>query len=70
MIPSRPVAPEPDDFDDGSDDGESGDCYWCCGEGWVECDDPIECTKFHDELGQCRCSSCGGSGLAQDMTIW
>jgi hypothetical protein len=45
-------------------------CYFCCGEGWTECDDPIQCTKPHNRRGDCRCSSCGGSGFAKDMVIW
>lgn len=36
---------EPDDNGE-----ESGDCYWCGGEGWEECDDPIQCTDEHDEM--------------------
>lgn len=69
----------PLDDDDDRNLDDSGDCFWCSGEGWDECDDPIECTKEHHVVknpdgsyaGQlCRCSSCGGSGLAKDMTIW
>ena len=58
------------------DDDELGDereCFWCGGDGYGECDDPIQCTRRH--LGGsyddgCPCASCGGSGLAKDMTIW
>lgn len=60
-----------EDIDFDADDAlEEHDCYFCGGEGWTECDDPIQCTQEHDELGQCPCKSCGGSGLAKDMTIW
>ena len=52
---------EEDDFDS---------CHWCGGDGWDECDDPIQCTSQHSDDGLCRCKSCGGSGLAKDMTIW
>jgi hypothetical protein len=56
------------------DEGEYGDpendCFHCGGEGWQECRDPIQCTGQHNSLGECRCSSCGGSGLAKDQTIW
>lgn len=62
--------PEPEDMDNGMPDGESGDCHWCAGEGWDECDDPMQCTNAHSVEGLCRCKSCGGSGLAKDMTIW
>lgn len=56
------------DVDD-PDDAYEADCFHCDGEGWVECDDPIQCTREHyNDL--CRCSSCGGSGRAKDMTIW
>lgn len=57
--------------DDFSDDPEKPDlCYWCAGNGWGECSDPIQCTHPHNAYGECQCSSCGGSGLAKDMTIW
>lgn len=65
--------------DDYYDDGElDGNCHWCGGEGWVECGDPLECTRQHLKhttpagvyYQECRCSSCGGSGKAEDMTIW
>lgn len=62
-------APEPH-CDCEPDDDEAGDCYWCGGDGWRECDDPLQCTSPHNRLGECRCSSCGGSGDARDMTIW
>lgn len=55
-------------YDEEDEDG--GDCFWCGGDGWVECDDPIQCTYPHNGLGECPCSSCGGSGAAKDMTIW
>lgn len=67
----EPRSNSPDETFDLDWNGEdSPDCYWCAGEGWEECDDPIQCTDEHDVLGQHRCSSCGGSGLAKDMTIW
>lgn len=61
------------DEEDWDDDGEReglGRCHWCAGDGWTECSDPIQCTSEHNELGECRCGSCGGSGRAEDMTIW
>src|SRR5262245_11714987 len=67
--------PDVSDYDD--DDGEL--CFHCGGEGEEECDDYLECTSHHrtmthPETGQffqfCVCGSCGGSGLAKDMTIW
>lgn len=63
---------EPDDeLAIGDDDDENGGlCYWCGGDGWQECDDPIQCTDVHNEWGECPCASCGGSGLAKDMMIW
>lgn len=64
-------------FDDEYDASESAHCFWCSGDGWVECDDPIQCTRQHQVLENdcgawqfCPCGSCGGSGLAKDMTIW
>lgn len=58
-----------DDEDDGPYDDER-DCFHCGGDGWTECDDPIQCCNQHNQSGLCRCKSCGGSGLAKDMTIW
>lgn len=61
--------------DDGGPD-DSDECYWCGGEGWTECNDPIECTQPHRNYRlsglyrECPCGSCGGTGLAKDMTIW
>ncbi len=50
-------------------DPTEADCFHCGGDGWVECDDPIQCTRAHS--GDLHpCASCGGSGLAKDMTIW
>lgn len=63
-------APEFPDDDDDFDDGYERDCHWCGGDGLVECRDPIQCTRPHNKCGECPCSSCGGSGLAKDMTIW
>jgi hypothetical protein len=60
-----PICVHGDDEDD-----EDGDCFWCHGEGWRECDDPIQCTSPHNKYGECQCGSCGGSGRAADMTIW
>jgi hypothetical protein len=66
-------APEPHCDCWHTDDDDDSDCYWCAGEGWSECDDPIQCTKPHhvyERWQECPCSSCGGSGLSKDMTIW
>jgi hypothetical protein len=43
-------------------------CFHCGGDGYVECDDPIQCTSAHRN-GLCPCASCGGTGKAKDMTI-
>lgn len=70
-----------EDYDERCDGTESCDCqdcdpdahdgcHWCHGDGWHECDDPIQCTHVHNEWGECQCSSCGGSGRAKDMVIW
>ena len=61
---------EDDEYEYEYDPDYCADCHWCGGDGWVECDDPIQCTYYHDEYGLHRCSSCGGSGAAKDMTIW
>ena len=55
---------EPDDIWD-----DEPDCSWCGGDGWEECDDPIQCTYRHD-WREHPCPACGGSGLAKDQTLW
>jgi hypothetical protein len=48
-------------------------CTFCGGEGWTECDDPIQCMGRHignDWDSLCECKACGGSGLAKDQTVW
>lgn len=66
--------PRPEPFEDDEDDeGCPTDerwCYRCHGEGWQECHDPIQCTRPHNDFGECPCHSCGGSGDAKDMTVW
>ena len=61
--------PQPDDFDDGYSD-EDRHCTHCGGEGYDECDDPIQCTRLHTSDGLCPCGACGGTGLGKDQTIW
>ncbi len=54
------------EYDDIADDAA---CGWCGGEGLVpgdEMDDPL----WYDVDEFYPCSSCGGSGLAKDMTCW
>lgn len=57
------------DWDDESEPDADERCHWC-DDGWRECRDPIECTRPHNAWGECQCDSCGGSGRADDMTIW
>lgn len=62
-----------DDDDDDGFDGFEEDCFHCGGEGYGECPNPMECTRGHSGGSYdhgCPCASCGGSGLAKDMTIW
>lgn len=61
--------PTDDDVETDYLDGER-DCHWCGGEGFSECDIPLECTKRHNQWDECPCASCGGTGCAKDMTIW
>jgi hypothetical protein len=51
-------------------DPELDDCTWCGGDGDEDCNDPLQCTKAHDEFGMCSCPACGGSGRAKDQTLW
>lgn len=60
--------PDYDDWDPDYDDDP--DCTICGGEGYDECDDPIQCCQAHTAGDLCPCKGCGGSGLAKDQTIW
>lgn len=55
-------------YDDEGDYEGNGDCWHCGGDGWVDGseNDPLWFAPGEFE----RCSSCGGSGRAKDMTIW
>jgi hypothetical protein len=44
-------------------------CTICGGEGWTECDDPIQCMAEH-RGDLCPCLGCGGSGLGSDQRVW
>ena len=59
-----------DDAEDDYEPDDGDDCYFCGGEGFDECHDPLECCQEHTADGLCPCLSCGGTGLAKDMTIW
>jgi hypothetical protein len=61
------------------DDWEDTRCTICGGEGYVECDDWIQCTSRHltyrhpdtgESVLEERCHACGGTGAAKDQTIW
>lgn len=52
-----------DDYDDDS-------CTFCGGDGWTECDDPIQCTDPRCDGQLCRCTACGGSGRGKDQVVW
>lgn len=61
-------AVENDDLNDFEQfyDGEPP-CLICAGEGWVEGRDHLNWDDYgYDDV--IRCPSCGGSGLAKDMT--
>ena len=62
-----------------SDDYEDDDCSHCGGDGEVECDDYLQCTRqhaywTHPESGMefqfCACSACNGTGQAKEQVIW
>lgn len=69
---------DPDDDGYGLDeyepwDDDDPDCTLCAGEGYAECNDPIQCMERHIGGGEyplCPCIGCGGSGLARDQRIW
>lgn len=51
----------------GSDDQHPG-CSWCGGDGWGECDDPIQCCDPRCDGELCPCSACDGRGY--DQAVW
>jgi len=56
------------------DDGDT-DCTICGGDGYVECDDPIQCmapNHFGGGLSDlyCACRACGGTGRGKDQVVW
>ena len=57
-----------DDDDYDYERAGDSDCHWCGGDGWIDGyeDDPLWYAPGELE----RCSSCGGTGRAKDMTIW
>jgi hypothetical protein len=52
------------------DDAESFDnaCTWCGGEGYDECDDPIQCCTPGCDGEWCMCKACDGRGY--DQVVW
>lgn len=71
-LPDQPLSDHPfaRQEQEPDDEGFEGDCTHCCGEGLVECYDPLQCTSAPAGHDLCPCSACGGSGLAKDQTIW
>ncbi len=57
---------EANEYDEFADDPA---CAWCGGDGFVP-DDEMGDPLWYDENEFYPCSSCGGSGLAKDMTCW
>jgi hypothetical protein len=64
-----------DELDDGcrcgSDDcSECGSaCTMCGGEGWGDCDDPLQCCSEH-KYDWCPCGACGGTGLRSMQRVF
>ena len=60
----------PDDQPDRcpSDTDEHPECSWCGGDGWGECDDPIQCLDPRCNGELCPCSACYGRGY--DQEVW
>jgi DnaJ-class molecular chaperone len=46
------------------DSGEEPECLVCGGEGFMDNPDPL----WYGFVPEIPCTSCGGSGLAKDMT--
>lgn len=58
-----------DECDCFNDDDDDYPCGYCCGDGAVENDDPIQQWDSAGE-GYIKCPSCHGSGKRKDMTLW
>lgn len=56
-----------DEEDEWHDDPEDADCSSCGGEGFEECDDPIQCLSPSCDGEYHRCQNCGGSGRSKDQ---
>lgn len=55
--------------DDEADSYDETDaCTWCGGEGWAECDDPIQCCDPQCDGVMCPCKACDGRGY--DQWVW
>lgn len=52
-----------DDWDD-----EYVPCSWCGGEGFSDCDDPIQCLDPACNGELCTCRGCNGLGHSQ--VVW
>ena len=50
------------------DDDQHPECSWCGGDGWGECDDPIQCLDPRCNGELCPCSACYGRGY--DQEVW
>jgi DnaJ-class molecular chaperone len=58
--------PIPDDaWDDYYDD--ELDCTWCCGEGFMENDDPL---WYGFDVDYVPCTACNGTGLRKHQTVF
>lgn len=50
------------------EDDEYEPCTWCGGDGFAECDDPIQCTTPGCDEAYCQCRGCNGRGY--DQVVW
>jgi hypothetical protein len=50
-------------------DLDEQDCSWCSGDGYAECDDPLQCCARHVN-GMCPCGACGGTGLRKNQVVF
>lgn len=49
-------------------DDDHEPCTQCGGDGWSECDDPIQCMDSECDGEFCTCRACNGRGY--DQVVW
>lgn len=70
MHSGEPFPWDEDSFGDDHPD-QTGDCSWCCGDGWFIGKETPGFDHINDDPEETYpCPSCRGSGRAKDQTCW